>query len=114
MVFHWGKAHEESFDTLKDKLTHAPLLQLLNFSKTFELECDASGVGIGGVLMQDGKPIAYFSENCMALFLIIPRMIRNCMHLSVLYRCGVIICGLKNLLFILIMNHLSIFALNII
>jgi hypothetical protein len=62
VVFCWGKAQEESFDTLKDKLTHAPLLQLLNFGKTFELECDASGVGIGGVLMQDGKPIAYFSE----------------------------------------------------
>ena len=62
VVFHWGRAHEESFDTLKDNLTHAPLLQLPNFGKTFELECDASGVGIGGVLMQDGKPIAYFSE----------------------------------------------------
>ena len=62
VVFHWGKAHEESFDTLKDKLTHAPLLQLPNFGKTFELECDSSGVGNGGVLMQDGKPIAYFSE----------------------------------------------------
>ena len=37
VVFHWGKAHEESFDTLKDKLTHAPLLQLPNFGKTFEL-----------------------------------------------------------------------------
>jgi len=62
VVFHWGEAHEESFDTLKDKLTHAPLLQLPNFGKTFELECDASGLGIGGVLMQDGKPVAYFSE----------------------------------------------------
>ena len=68
VVFHWEKAHEESFVTLKDKLTHAPLLQLPNFGKTSELECDASGVGIGGVLMQDGKPIAYFSEKLQVLF----------------------------------------------
>ena len=53
VVFHWGKAHEESFDTLKDKLTYAPLLQLPNFGKTFELECDASGVGIGGVFVTE-------------------------------------------------------------
>ena len=59
---HWGKAQEESFDTLKDKLTHTPLLQLSNFGKTFELECDASGVGIRGVLMQEGKPVVYFSK----------------------------------------------------
>jgi hypothetical protein len=62
MVFHWGRAQEESFSTLKDKLTHVPLLQFPNFGKTFELECDASGVDIGGVLMRDGKPVAYFSE----------------------------------------------------
>jgi hypothetical protein len=62
MVFHWGKAQEESFATLKDKLTHAPLLELPNFGKTFELACDACGVGIGGILMQDGKLVAYFSE----------------------------------------------------
>jgi hypothetical protein len=62
VVFRWGQTQEESFATLKDKLTHAPLLQFPNFGKTFELECDASGIGIGGVLMQDGKPVAYFSE----------------------------------------------------
>ena len=83
-MFHWGEAQEESFDTLKDKLTHAPLLQLPNFGKTFELECNASGIGIGGVLMQDGKPVAYYSEKLHGPILIIPRMIRNCMHLSVL------------------------------
>jgi hypothetical protein len=60
--FYWGDAQEHSFNTLINKLTHAPLLQLLNFGKTFELECDASGIGIGGVLLQEGKPFAYFSE----------------------------------------------------
>jgi hypothetical protein len=60
---YWGAAQEHSFNTLIDKLTHAPLLQLPNFGNTFELECDASGIGIGGVLLQEGKPIAYFSEN---------------------------------------------------
>jgi hypothetical protein len=47
---------------LKDKLTHAPLLQLPDFNKMFELKCDASRIGLGGVLLQEGKPVAYFSE----------------------------------------------------
>jgi hypothetical protein len=60
--FYWGVAQEHSFNTLIDKVTNAPLLQLPDFGKTFELECDASGIGIGGVLLQEGKLIAYFSE----------------------------------------------------
>ncbi|XP_048596408.1 uncharacterized protein LOC125578144 [Brassica napus] len=60
--FKWEQAQEKAFQMLKVKLTHAPLLVLPDFSKTFEIECDASGVGIGAVLMQDRKPIAYFSE----------------------------------------------------
>jgi hypothetical protein len=61
--FYWCATQEHSFNTLIDKLTHAPLLQLPDFAKTFELECDASGIGIGGVLLQEGKLIDYFSEN---------------------------------------------------
>jgi hypothetical protein len=59
--FRWGATQDQAFHTLIDKLTHAPL-QLLDFGKTFELECNASGIGIGGMLLQEGKPMAYFSE----------------------------------------------------
>jgi hypothetical protein len=61
-TFSWGKAQEDAFETLKDMLTHTPVLQLPDFNKTFELECDASGIGLGGVLLQEGKLVAYFIE----------------------------------------------------
>ena len=43
-------------------MTQASILALLDFDKIFEIDCDASKVGIGGVLNQEWKPIAYFSE----------------------------------------------------
>jgi hypothetical protein len=61
-VFKWSEPQENAFHELKKRLTEAPLLVLSDFTKTFELECDASGNGIGEVLMQERKLIAYFSE----------------------------------------------------
>ena len=60
--FVWGEEQQCAFDTLKYILTHASVLTLPDFEHTFEIECDASGVGIGSVLMQCNRPIAYFSE----------------------------------------------------
>jgi len=62
VVFKWGHDQIEAFETLKEKLTKAPILALPNFAKTFEIECDASNIGIGVVLLQEGHPIAYFSQ----------------------------------------------------
>ena len=60
--FEWGAAQQNAFDELKRRLINAPLLALPDFSKQFEIACDASGLGIGGVLMQEGRPITYFFE----------------------------------------------------
>ncbi|CAA7054742.1 unnamed protein product [Microthlaspi erraticum] len=47
---------------LKHSLTNTHVLVLPDFDKTFEVKCDASGLGIGAMLTQGGKPVAYFSE----------------------------------------------------
>ena len=60
--FVWGPLQSTTFDDLKSLLTHAPILALPNFDKTFEVHYDASGIRIGGVLMQEKWAIAYISD----------------------------------------------------
>jgi hypothetical protein len=61
-MFIWTQDHQASFDALKASLTSAPVLPLPNFNQPFVIETDASGVGIGAVLMQAGHPLAFLSK----------------------------------------------------
>jgi hypothetical protein len=60
--FKWSPQCEDAFLTLKKLLTTAPVLTQPNIKKSFDVYCDASGMSIGGVLMQDGCAIAYASR----------------------------------------------------
>jgi hypothetical protein len=60
--FKWTPACQESFEMLKQKLTIAPVLVLPDVHKPFSVYCDASYTGLGCVLMQEGKVVAYSSR----------------------------------------------------
>ncbi|WVZ70796.1 hypothetical protein U9M48_019433 [Paspalum notatum var. saurae] len=55
--FAWSPKCEEAFGTLKKLLTSAPVLAQPDITKPFDVYCDASGSGLGCVLMQEGKVI---------------------------------------------------------
>ena len=61
--FKWTHGDDKSFETLKQKVIELLVLALPDFNKVFQVECDASGNAIGAILSQEGKPIAFFSEN---------------------------------------------------
>ena len=58
----WNEDSNKAFIQLQQAVTTATVLSMLNFSKQFSIECDASGKGIGVVLTQDRKQIAYFNK----------------------------------------------------
>ncbi|WVZ51730.1 hypothetical protein U9M48_002845 [Paspalum notatum var. saurae] len=60
--FAWSSRCEEAFRTLKKLLTSAPILAQPDITKPFDVYCDASGSGLGCVLMQEGRVIAYASS----------------------------------------------------
>ena len=61
-VFEWMDTHERAFRRLKEIMTNPPTLKLPESGKTYEIWTDASGVAIGGVLNQEGRPMTF--ESC--------------------------------------------------
>ncbi|CAJ2645709.1 unnamed protein product [Trifolium pratense] len=61
-AFVWDVKCEESFQELKKRLTTAPVLILPDAKESFVVYCDASKMGLGGVLMQKGQVVAYASR----------------------------------------------------
>lgn len=60
-AFTWNDDMQRAFDLLKEVMSATPVLALPNFDLPFVIEIDASGIGVGAVLMQNGKPVAYFN-----------------------------------------------------
>lgn len=58
----WDDSCQATFENLKRTLTDAPVLALPDFTKPMEVVCDASITGIGAVLMQEGRPLAFESK----------------------------------------------------
>jgi hypothetical protein len=60
--YEWSQKCEDAFHTLRQHLTTAPVLAQPDNTKSFDVYCDASGTGLGCVLMQDNRVIAYASR----------------------------------------------------
>nr|GEZ86785.1 hypothetical protein [Tanacetum cinerariifolium] len=76
-TFNWDEEQENGFQTSKGKLCDAPVIALPGGPKDFVVYCDASGLGLGCVLMQRGKVIAYASRQLKIHERIMPPMIWN-------------------------------------
>jgi hypothetical protein len=61
-TYEWDRACDEAFETLKGILVKALVLKLLDFEKDFEIHSNASDFAIRGVLVQEGRPVAFESK----------------------------------------------------
>jgi len=108
--FRWDHKCQEAFDTLKRALTQAPVLALPDFSKQFEVICDASVEGIGAVLVQEGRPLAYESRKLQPAEVRYPTGEQEL--LAVVHALKVWRCYLEGPKFIVVTDHNPLVHLN--
>ena len=77
--FEWSPEAQLAFDDLKTAMTTTPVLSLPDFTIPFVVETDASGTGMGVILMQRSHPIAYFSKQFY------PKLLRSSTYICELH-----------------------------
>jgi hypothetical protein len=90
-AFTWTSIVDHAFQALKYDMCSTLVLALIDFTKTFVLECDASGKGIGAILMQDGTPFS-FTRNIWAN----PFMKRKCYLCCIMWISDILIYWVSN------------------
>nr|KYP49595.1 Retrovirus-related Pol polyprotein from transposon 17.6 [Cajanus cajan] len=89
--FQWNVEAQAALDKLKHLVAELPVLTVPNFSKTFIIETDASNKGLGAVLLQEGRLVAFLNQTLpnraqndtnilsISLFWLKPKYSLNCL-----------------------------------
>jgi hypothetical protein len=112
-AFTWMPEADAAFQALKTALTSAPILHLLDFTKHFIVDCDASGAGFGAVLHQGDGAIAFLAVQSLLIMLSCRHMSENLLGWLRQYVIGGHIFGVACSLFILIIGALNSYWISV-
>lgn len=88
VVFSWTPKCQQAFQDCKQALTSAPCLKLPDCNEPFTVITDACGIGIGGVLLQSDRPVAFEEESLLMLRKYVAPLNRKCWEWSIILRSG--------------------------